>query len=266
MSLFNSLSDFYNNLSSDGLFLFWILIFVFAFLVFLTIILLVKNNKLTKIILSERNSKVVSEESKEEKISDKENIKEEKQEKEESLILEDTIIPKEEVKIEVKKEIEPEPKIELSNSNKEVNVKKEENNLYQKNVLREMNAKMPTSPIHIDNKEAKEDKQLSIDISSYDDIITEREDSNISPLLEMEDNYSSDEISSSYLEEVTKKLSEEEKESNNIELTDYEKKQEEEAIISYNELQKVKDKIYNLNEEEEDDDFIDELKLFRSDL
>ena len=52
----------------------------------------------------------------------------------------------------------------------------------------------------------------------------------------------------------------------NIELTDYEKKQEEEAIISYDELLKVKDKIYNITEDEETDDFIDELKSFRLDL
>ena len=52
----------------------------------------------------------------------------------------------------------------------------------------------------------------------------------------------------------------------NVELTEYEKKQEEEAIISYDELLKVKDKIYNLTEDEETDEFIDELKSFRLDL
>ena len=51
-----------------------------------------------------------------------------------------------------------------------------------------------------------------------------------------------------------------------IELTDYEKKQEEEAIISYDELLKVKDRIYNITEDEETDEFIDQLKSFRLDL
>ena len=49
-------------------------------------------------------------------------------------------------------------------------------------------------------------------------------------------------------------------------LTDYERKQEEEAIISYDELLKVKDKIYNITDDEETDEFIDELKNFRIDL
>ncbi len=44
------------------------------------------------------------------------------------------------------------------------------------------------------------------------------------------------------------------------------KKQEEEAIISYDELMKVKDKIYNITDDEETDEFIDELKNFRLDL
>ena len=44
------------------------------------------------------------------------------------------------------------------------------------------------------------------------------------------------------------------------------KKQEEEAIISYDELLKVKDKIYNITEDEETDEFLDELKSFRLDL
>ena len=59
---------------------------------------------------------------------------------------------------------------------------------------------------------------------------------------------------------------EEETKPSNIELTDYEKKQEEEAIISYDELMKVKDKIYNITDDEETDEFIDELKNFRLDL
>ena len=76
-----------------------------------------------------------------------------------------------------------------------------------------------------------------------------------------------------------------------IERTDYEKQQEEDAIISYQELMDKKDslepineeeavisidelmqkkkeeeKLYNINEEETTDDFINELKKFRSDL
>ena len=60
---------------------------------------------------------------------------------------------------------------------------------------------------------------------------------------------------------------EEELKPQTIELTDYEKKQEEEAIISYQELlQTNKDRLYNITDEEETVDFIKELKSFRSSL
>ena len=51
-----------------------------------------------------------------------------------------------------------------------------------------------------------------------------------------------------------------------IDFTPYEKEEEEKAIISYDELMKVKDKIYNITDDEETDEFIDELKNFRLDL
>ena len=93
-----------------------------------------------------------------------------------------------------------------------------------------------------------------------------------------------------YLEEVSRKLSEAEI-PEEIPRTEYEKKQEEDAIISYKELmekkdsietvdeedavisideliqrKKEEDKLYNITENEETDDFINELKKFRSDL
>lgn len=103
--------------------------------------------------------------------------------------------------------------------------------------------------------------------------------------------------SEKYLEEVSKKLAEAEI-PDEIERTNYELKQEEDAIISYKELMEKKDtiqtvdeeeavisieelmnrnnqnqeitkeeaKLYNLSEEEENDNFIKELKQFRNDL
>ena len=105
--------------------------------------------------------------------------------------------------------------------------------------------------------------------------------------------------SEKYLEEVSKKLAEADV-SDGIERTDYELEQEENAIISYKELMEKKDsiqtideeeavisieelmnrnnkqqekkekdtdtKLYNLTDEEENDDFIKELKQFRNDL
>lgn len=252
MNLINSLNKFYNNLSSDGVFFFWMLVFLFAFLVFLTIVLLIKNNKLTKIILS--NSQTIDKE--------KEHIEENKIiEEPKNLTQEEKIVPKIEEKIQNKQihiNIEL-PKVE-ENKTMEKKIPTPENiqkpnGLYQKNVLREMNAKMPTSPIHIEK-----------DTSSFSDYLEtiSSEDRSVSPLLTMEDIY--EPKNNSYLDEVSKKLEDEEPASSNIELTEYEKKQEEEAIISYDELQKVKDKIYKITDDEEDDEFIDELKSFRLDL
>lgn len=103
--------------------------------------------------------------------------------------------------------------------------------------------------------------------------------------------------SEKYLEEVSKKLAAADV-SDEIERTNYELEQEENAIISYKELMEKKDsiktideeeavisieelmnrnnkqkehqetdnKLYNLTDEEENDDFINELKQFRNDL
>lgn len=103
--------------------------------------------------------------------------------------------------------------------------------------------------------------------------------------------------SEKYLEEVSRKLAEADV-SDGIDRTDYELEQEENAIISYKELMEKKDsiqtideeeavisieelmnrnnkqqelkekepKLYNLTDEEENDDFIKELKQFRNDL
>jgi hypothetical protein len=67
------------------------------------------------------------------------------------------------------------------------------------------------------------------------------------------------------MEEVSKRL-EEATDNSPIELTDYEKKQEEEAIISYKELIENKDKIYQITDDEADIEFINELKNFRDSL
>jgi len=103
--------------------------------------------------------------------------------------------------------------------------------------------------------------------------------------------------SEKYLEEVSRKLAEADIQ-DEIERTDYELEQEENAIISYKELMEKKDsiqtideeeavisieelmnrnnkkqepkeidnKLYNLTDDEENDDFINELKQFRNDL
>lgn len=244
MNLLSSFTDFYDGLSSDGLFFFWIVVFLFVFLIFLTIILVVKNKKLIKLL-------------KEDNITIKEEFEEIPiVEQKEEIVKEDVI--------EENNKIEEVEEIKIEEAEKQVvSDKKEENGPYKKNVLREMNARMQTSPISI----RKDDVIYNNDNSYNDDYDLDevylREDS-VSPLETMEDSY---EVSDNmrFASEIVERMEEEIKPSN-IELTDYEKKQEEEAIISYDELLKVKDRIYNLTEDEETDEFIGELKSFRLDL
>ena len=249
--MINSFNNFYNNLSSDSLFFFWIIIFLFIFLVVISIILINKNKKLVK-ILKEEQEKVEDNKEINNNILKQQQLEVPVETKE--VPLEESASNKEEEKIPVVKEEKEEVK---------------ENNLYQKNVLREISSKQPVSPIHIEKKEeyiARENlDNFDFNSVNYDNGLgMTYEDPNISPLEEMEDAYEVND-NMKFASEIVEKMEEETKPSN-IELTDYEKKQEEEAIISYDELMKVKDKIYNITDDEETDEFIDELKNFRLDL
>lgn len=121
---------------------------------------------------------------------------------------------------------------------------------YTKNVLRSFNTSGQTSPVNIG--------KVTVD----------------APKLRVSSNFSHDIGSSnldkqhkeySDIEEISRRLEEQVK-PQTIELTDYEKKQEEEAIISYQELLEAKNRSYNINDDEEIDSFIDELKSFRTNL
>ena len=253
--MINSFNNFYNNLSSDSLFFFWIIIFLFIFLVVISIILINKNKKLVK-ILKEEQEKVEDNKEINNNILKQQQLEVPVETKE--VPIEEPVFNKEEEKIPVVKE-------EI----KEVQEEVKENNLYQKNVLREISSKQPVSPIHIEKKEeyiARENlDNFDFNSVNYDNGLgMTYEDPNISPLEEMEDAYEVND-NMKFASEIVEKIEEETKPSN-IELTDYEKKQEEEAIISYDELMKVKDKIYNITDDEETDEFIDELKNFRLDL
>ena len=255
--MINSFNNFYNNLSSDSLFFFWIIIFLFIFLVVISIILINKNKKLVK-ILNEEQEKVEDNKEINNNILKQQQLEVPVETKE--VPIEEPVFNKEEEKIPVVKE-------EIKEVQEEE--KPKENNLYQKNVLREISSKQPVSPIHIEKKEeyiARENlDNFDFNNINYDNGLgMTYEDPNISPLEEMEDAYEVND-NMKFANEIVEKMEEETKPSN-IELTDYEKKQEEEAIISYDELMKVKDKIYNITDDEETDEFIDELKNFRLDL
>lgn len=246
------MADFYNELSSNGVFFFWIVVILFILLLVLLVVLYFKNKKLTNLI-----SNMVKEECKDEDIIVNNNVVKE----EEPIIVKDKneeIKPNinEEIKIEDSKPVpEEKPVIEKKVEHRIEKPVVEENGAYKKNVLREMSKRMPTSPIGIiRNDDYIKDDNINLDI---------REDM-VSPLEEMEDNYSVND-NMKFASEIVEQMEKEMKPSN-IELTDYEKKQEEEAIISYDELLKVKDKIYNITEDEENEEFIDELKNFRLDL
>ena len=68
-----------------------------------------------------------------------------------------------------------------------------------------------------------------------------------------------------YLKEISDKMADELK-PQTIELTEYEKKQEENAIISYKELINLKDRIMMLDDDDETINFIEELKNLRNSL
>jgi len=248
MNLLSSFGDFYSGLSSDGVFFFWIILFLFFFLVFLFIVLVIKNKRLVKLLKEEQSISNSDVTELEVPIVEKEEVVEENKDqvleiKEEVSMQEEPIIEKiEEVKLEEKKE---------------------ETGPYKKNVLREMNARRQTSPISISRNDVIYDTN-KIEENNYGFNESYLREGSVSPLEMMEDNY---EVSDNmkFASEIVERMEEEIKPSN-IELTDYEKKQEEEAIISYDELLKVKDKIYNITEDEETDEFIDELKSFRLDL
>ena len=274
---------FYENLSGNGVFFFWVAVALACFLVGLSVFLLFKNKKLSALLKREEEKQIalpivkkeeVKEEKKEEPKVEKKEEKEEIPKKEEEIVKIDIVDEKKETPI-----IKEMPVLEKP---KEVKVEKHEEKLvfaddvrksnggetpraYQKNVLRELSKKMPTSPIHIarDDYEDVSTMSVSSDLDYDLDGLDLREDS-VSPLEDMEDVYEANE-SMKFAGEALSKMEEEQKPSN-IELNDFEKKQEEEAIISYDELQQVKDKIYNLTEDEETDEFIDELKEFRLDL
>ena len=259
MNLLNSFNDFYDNLSSNGLFFFWIIVFLFVFLIFLLIVLYFKNKKLIKLLKDNRDTTIntISEEApienKEVPISNATFTLEN-----DTTSLTDV---KEVIKDESKNDVQMVNEIKpIVNETKVIKDNIQDvNGPYKKNVLREMNTRGQTSPINIVKKEEASDTTFN----DYNNGIDLGEDG-LSPLESMEDVYDVND-SMRFASDVVSRMEKDVKPSN-IELTEYEKKQEEEAIISYDELLKVKDKIYNITEDEETDEFIDELKNFRLDL
>lgn len=243
MSVLDTFGQFYNSLSTVSLVMFWSAIFAFLFLIILSVNLYNKNKQLVFVIEELRKSlrDTVKSELDKPKVEPIKEVKTEVKEPErEEKIVENTS--------EVKKEIVTEKVEEVKE-----NVPKQEEGPYSKNVLREISTRYQTSPISIKKEENKDMVNI---VSISKDEINKEEKVQEEPKTEK----------LSFAEEISKKM-EEELKPQTIELTDYEKKQEEEAIISYQELlQTNKDRLYNITDEEETVDFIKELKSFRSSL
>lgn len=140
---------------------------------------------------------------------------------------------------------------------------------YTRNVLKSLSASGQTSPVNIGKSAVdvpkvkvtsyvKEEPKYEVKVEQQKIDFEEKE------LPKLEEN-SSSMSNQEFIKEISKRLAEE-VEPQTIELTDYEKRQEEEAIISYKELLKVKDRLYKITDDEEIDTFIDELKEFRTNL
>ena len=167
---------------------------------------------------------------------------------------------------------------------------------YQRNILREVYPNQ-TSPIGNTRVEihAKSDIEKARELN---EILNAKEVSNNNENINIQRNIVHNNVSEpkiekpvqkrgNYLEELSKKMAE----NSGVDRTEYELKQEQDAIISYKELMQKKDqikvideeeavisieelqkkkleeeKLYNITEREPNDDFINELKNFRSDL
>ena len=346
--------DFYKELDTINLVLFWGIILTILLLLIFSLIIVRKNKKLKRIIITKereitesRNELAIKQNiANEEKIVIKKDedflpIKEEKKEitinkienkdVHNDIYIENTqeedalkILDDDEEELPIKKEVVIEKeefpiKEEITETIEEHPIKEEEfiaeeyvkptkeiimpTGPYQKNVLREMSLNQ-TSPIGITRKEYNQQREIlnrernetinnieiieeSLPSETYKNNYREEMDNSkkmINKLYELEQK------NNDYLKEVSRKLEETAK-NNEIERTEYEIKQEEDAIISYDELMRKKDslkmeddedaiisieelrrqklekeRIYNITKEEENEEFISELKDFRSDL
>lgn len=226
--------DLINNLRTIDIVILIFVIFIFIFLLFLTSTLMKKNKQLRQELNNVNNDK---------NIHDEPIIKKE---------IENTNIVNEEIKNE-------ELEINLIEEKKEEDINDiledipeiEETGPYKKNVLRELSARGQTSPVNIGKSTVDIPKT---NVTSY----IKQDDKQ-----ETETNNEPD--NRTFVEEISRRM-EDELKPQTIELTDYERKQEEEAIISYQELLKAKDRMYRIDDDEEIDTFIDELKEFRTNL
>jgi len=268
MNPLESFFEFYESMDKATMFLFWLVV-IFVFVLIVTVItLIVRNRELKKEIkdlksqserfVSKDDSKIKEEKiiNKENKISFKKDIKKLKK-KEDEL---DTISEVDEDLIETviePKENETLKKVPLHEDRKYVI-----GGAYTKNILKDVGTKNQLSPIALTNKSTKKNNDSIYDKQKLKPISLSEEDMYYDSL---------NDGTASFIEEVSKKL-EADLEPKTVELTDYEKIEEEESVIRYKDLVKRVDKREKTKKERkeieilDDDDFISELKSFRSNL
>lgn len=206
-------------------------------------------------------------------------------------------IPKEEKKTPITKDLEETLNVETAGKFKEE--AKKINNEVKANLITEEKTFPRKTEILTENKSSNNDykekkEELNKSLLSINNTTIKKQNNEIihNQSISLNEKYKKT-SSEKYLEEVSKKLAEAEVK-DEIERTNYELEQEENAIISYKELMEKKDsiqtideedaiisieelmnhhnqnkeddKLYKLNEEEENDNFIKELKQFRNDL
>lgn len=229
--------DFINDLRLIDIIILILVIFIFIFLLVLTSSLLKKNKLLREELCKKNKDSELDKDITLEKIEDELNDSPIKNNSNDI----DEVIQREEENIdEILKDLP-----ELT-----------ETGPYKKNILRELNTSGQTSPVNIGKSTVDVPK---VKVTSY---AKPKEQVAVNKL---EKKSMTDVDNQTFIEEISKRM-EQELEPQTIELTDYEKKQEEEAVISYQELMKVKDKIYRISDDEEIETFIDELKELRTNL
>lgn len=218
--------DFYKSLNTPGMVLFWLIVVLFFFLFFSLIAVLLKNQELRKIIIKMRT------EEKKNKVEDKTNFK-------------DNV--------------------------RSLSIKKED---YQK--IKEEDLK--ENAVILNNEDIDDGINDEV-IEENDDVKENIEEQKLEPIEVVENveeeivmpKYEKEEIEeNSFVEEIKRQV-DEEIDDGPIALTDFENSQEEDAIISYEELlrnakmSETRENRYDIDIDD-DNDFLKELKSFRSNL
>ena len=218
--------DFYKSLNTPGMVLFWLIVVLFFFLFFSLIAVLLKNQELRKIIIKMRT------EEKKNKVEDKTNFKDN---------VRSLSIKKEDYE-KIKEEDLKENAVILNNEDIDDGINDEvieENDDVKENI------------------EEKKREPIEVVENIEEEIVMPKYEKE-----EIEEN--------SFVEEIKRQV-DEEIDDGPIALTDFENSQEEDAIISYEELLRnakmaeTRENRYDIDIDD-DNDFLKELKSFRSNL